>query len=463
LNAAARAENKRALMVAAGLDDETASKRLDVCILVSVDPTDQNAIDLSSEVLPILSRTLAVASSTSSAPFPIAAEVILGAAKPVTNGPQVFVSTDATALTISRSPTGRSHCVPLHRLKQIIAACYIAGAAVRAAVGSGLANPPPDEFCVPFDAFVPASIDLTKPLMIGVAYLAGAGAIGNGFLWGARAVPIDGTLHIADDDLVSEGNLQRQIWFTADDVGKSKAERLAAMAQPHMPGCRLLPAACRLQEHPNRNDGPWLPTLIVGVDSRRARRKLQNELPGAVFDASTTGSQEIVLHQHRQPNLDACLGCVYPRDDREISHEEAIAQHLGVGVEQVREERIGGLAAMLICAKHPGLAPNEIEGLAYDSLYKQLCGSGLLASPSGSSAQVIAPFAFVSVLAGVAVLCEMIRRQQGTDETNSWRINPWTAPVPALRLNRPRRSNCECCGRPEINEINRRLWSNRAA
>jgi hypothetical protein len=41
--------------------------------------------------------------------------------------------------------------------------------------------------------------------------MAGAGAIGNGFLWAARHVDIRGTLHIADDDRVSSGNLNRRI------------------------------------------------------------------------------------------------------------------------------------------------------------------------------------------------------------------------------------------------------------
>jgi len=192
-----------------------------------------------------------------------------------------------------------------------------------------------------------------------------------------------------------------------------------------MPQCHLEPAVCRLQEHPARSGGPWVRRLIVAVDSRRARRHLQNELPGEVFDASTTGSQEIVLHCNRQPTELACLGCIYPYDEAELTHEQAVAGHLGIEVEAVREERINSAIAHRICAAHPHLDPREIEGLAFDTLYKQLCSSGKLRSVAGK--QVIAPFAFVSVLAGALLLLEIMKRQPGDEReaSNDWRVNPW--------------------------------------
>ena len=221
-----------------------------------------------------------------------------------------------------------------------------------------------------FDAFLPSQSHLLAPVSLGEAYLAGAGAIGNGFLWAARHVRLVGTLNIVDDDIVSSGNLQRQVWFELCDIGKPKAKRLAILAQSYFPECRLKPEVCRLQEHPARNDGAWLGRLIVAVDSRLARRHLQNELPGEVFDASTSGSQEIVLHHNKQPNDHACLGCVYPSDEAEVTHEQAIACHLGIDVESVRQLRISPEIARRICETHTHLAPAEIKGLPFDTLYK---------------------------------------------------------------------------------------------
>ena len=261
-----------------------------------------------------------------------------------------------------------------------------------------------------------------------------------------------------DDDVVSPGNLQRQIWFSDTDVDAPKAERLCVNARPFLAECELLPAVCRLQEHPHRNDGPWLRRLIVAVDSRRARRNLQNELPGEVFDASTTGSEEIVLHYNRQPTELACLGCVYFHDEAEMTHEQAVAAHLGIDVAAVRKERIDAESAARIYAQHLDLTPSAIEGLACDTLYKQLCSSARLNSTAGK--QVVAPFAFVSVLAGAMLLLEVIGRLRVNRwaHFNDWRVSPWRAPVPEMRGRRRRRDSCECCGRPELRRINEMLW-----
>ena len=180
--------------------------------------------------------------------------------------------------------------------------------------------------------------------------------------------------------------LSRQAIFSAKSGSNAvtsanrKPSELAMLAQSYFPECTLKPEVCRLQQHPARNDSAWLGRLIVAVDNRRARRHLQNELPGEVFDASTTGSREIVLHHNKQPNDHACLGCVYPRDEAEVTHEQAVAAHLGIDVGSVRQPQISLEIARRICAKHTQLAPAEIEGFAFDTLYKQLCSSDQLKS-----------------------------------------------------------------------------------
>jgi len=461
LNAAARWENVRALALAAGLSEEEASERLDRRILVTHDANDPASLQLISELIRVLSRTVAVALGAPDGISPYAAELVVGCATPQTGGPHVFAVLCEDRCIIRRERSEKLAGAPTHALLALIAACYVSAAAIHCAVGDGLPNPPPPEFDIPFDAFLDGGVNLFAPVDLGDAYLAGAGAIGNGFLWAARHAPLRGQLHVVDDDIVSAGNLQRQIWFDGDDVGKPKAESLCRKAQPLMPNLRLMQSVCRLQEHRNRSDGAWLPRLIVAVDSRRARRHLQNELPGEVFDASTTGSQEIVLHYNRQPTDLACLGCIYTRDEQEVTHEQAVAAHLGVSIEAVRQERIDSATARRICATHAHLAPSSIEGLAFDTLYKQLCSSGQLKSVSGK--QVVAPFAFVSVLAGALLLLEVVRRHNGNGDAlaNDWRVNPWRPPVAEMRHRRPRRPGCECCGRAEVRRVNALLWGGR--
>ena len=459
LNPEARRENIRSLAVAAGLSEEEASERLEVTVLVTHDSDDPVAAAFVAELVPILSRTLDVVCHSTKAVSRIVAELVVGNAPSRFASTKVFLNLTADRLVLQRTPAICKGSALPHRLMVLVAACYVTGALINAAVGDGCPNPPPTEFEIPFGAFLPAQTDLAATVTLGEAYLAGAGAIGNGLLWAARHVRLVGTLNIVDDDVVSPGNLQRQIWFERCDIEKPKAERLAMLAQPSFPECTLKPAVCRLQQHPARNEGAWLGRLIVAVDSRPARRNLQNELPGEVFDASTSGSQEVVLHHNKQPNDHACLGCVYPHDEEEVTHEQAVADHLGIDVESVRQPRISPEIARRICERHTQLAPANIEGLPFDTLYKQLCGSAQLKSVSGE--QVVAPFAFVSVLAGALLLLEIIRQVHDGDmdrPSNEWRVNPWRPPVPQMRCLRPRREACDCCSRIELQRENARLW-----
>lgn len=454
LNPDAHAENIRALMKAAGISEGEASARLEQTILMTWDSADDGAVRLAAEIQPILSRTIRVTTVPDGV---IAAELVLGAAMPRTGGNTLFAVIVSDVLRISRTPPGVP-CSVTHRLLTLISACYTVSGILNLAIGEGLTNRPPFELEIAFGDILPSGINLDQPVLIDECYLAGAGAIGNGFLWAAKGIDLRGIMYVADDDTVSSGNLQRQIWFGEADIGEGKAEILCAKAQRHFPNCELKPARGRLQDHENRTEGPWLKRLIVGVDSRRARREIQKELPGEVFDASTTGSREIVLHYNKQPTDLACLGCIYYQNEVEIRHEDAVAWHLGIPVDRMAMERIDEDTAKMICALHEDLRPEMLINVSFHTLYKQLCSAEQLRSVGGDN--VIAPFAFVSVLAGAFLLINLINRVQGgMIEFNDWRISPWRAPVLEARQRIKKRKHCECCGREEIAAINRKLWA----
>lgn len=254
---------------------------------------------------------------------------------------------------MSRTTTPPKGCQPIHGLLRTIATCYACAAILDCALDSELPFGLPDPLVLSFDALGVDPIDLSNPIDIGHAYLAGAGAIGNGLLWAARHLDLRGRLEIVDDDHVDSGNLNRQVWFGTEDIDLKKVDRLVLRAQPFFPKLALIPRPQRLQDLSEKSAAPWLRRLIVAVDSRRARRQLQNEFPGEVFDASTTDIREVVVHYHRQPTTHACLSCIYEPDGEERSREQHIADHLGASVEAVRSERIGVAEATMIAARFP--------------------------------------------------------------------------------------------------------------
>ena len=458
LTADARRENAAALAAALGLSLAEASEALDLEIAVTADPADPVAQEVASHVLALLGRTVRRA-YPSEVEGNAAAELIIGASLPRTDGSKLYFDAREDRATVAQSAQPQRACALIPSILSLLAACYASAAALHCALGATSTFDVSDPLVIRFDELGIDVASLAQRIDIGHTYLAGAGAIGNGFLWAARYLDFTGRLEIVDDDQVSSGNLNRQLWFDTDDLDLPKADRLTLRAQPFFPRLTLVPRRYRLQDLPEKSEKPWLQRLIVAVDSRRARRQLQNEFPREVFDASTTDIREIVLHYNIQPTDHACLNCIYEPDAEELSREVHIAEHLGVPVEVVRTERISSSVSHVIAERFPGLAADMLVGMAYDTLFKKLCVEGRLRTQMGRT--ILAPFAFVSVLAGTFLAIELVRRLGdgvATRDFNYWRLSSWQPLFGRRRLIRPRQPQCDFCGNPVLRAVNQTLW-----
>ncbi|MFZ5530234.1 MAG: ThiF family adenylyltransferase, partial [Pseudomonadota bacterium] len=447
LNQAARRENARALAAILERDIDTATELLDVNIVVTHSVNDTSASMLAEEVVALLTKTVSYA-STEVPTKDATIEILIGNTLPRTQTPALYVSGDATSMSVSRSPATSNHFEIAHPILCLLSACYVASAALKLATRDTISIPSPAPLFLDFSQLGLNLNTLDTPISLGKAYLVGAGAIGNGFLWALRHLSVEGELHVVDYDHIEDTNLNRQIWFDEDDIGQLKVERLTEKAKSFFHFLKLVPRDKRLQELPEKNASAWLPKLIVAVDSRRARRSLQLEMPGEVFDASTTDIREIVLHYHKQPARHACLSCIYADDEQETSREKHIAEHLGITPEKVQEQIIDEIAARTIAERFNNKFsdPTALIGIAYDTLFKSLCGEGALKTPEGR--QVIAPFAFVSVLAGTLLALEVARRHQlscqGIND-NYWRVSAWHPPIGRRRQLISAQEGCDFC------------------
>lgn len=459
LTAGAQHQNAATLAAALGLGKAHAAELLDLTIVVTADPADPTALALACDVVELLGRTVRQVTQRVP-PRSASAELVIGAASGRTAAKPIFIQIDARSATLSHDPPATAlPCEPTHRLLCAWVACYACAVVLDRAIEADLPFNVPIPFTLPFAALGLDLNALDQPVDVGHAYLAGAGAIGNGLLWAGRHLDLRGRLEIADDDTVDSGNLNRQIWFHETDIGAGKAERLAHHAQSFFPRLTLVPRPSRLQALEERSEGPWLARLIVAVDSRRARRALQNEFPGEIFDASTTDLREVVIHYNRQMTDLACMSCIYSPNPVEHSREAHIADHLGVSVEEVRSERVTASAATRIQAHFPHLEIDRLVGLAYDSLFRSLCGEGIL--KSATQREQTAPFAFVSCLGGVMLAIELVRRLglPGSDrEFNYWRISAWHPPLTRRRKLRVRQADCAFCSNLTLRGINDSLW-----
>lgn len=455
----ARHENALALAAAAGVSTSRAAELLNISVLITHDPSNSQDAQLASETCALLRRTLqsVMAEDGGSA---ATIELVLGSANPRSEATKVFAALEAEGLVIGTLPlplTNRE--ARAASILILLSACYLSAAILHRALGKFLPYAMPEPFILRFSELGIERAAFDLPVNLGRSYQAGAGAIGNAILWAGRHVDLRGELVIADDDVVDSGNLNRQVWFSQADLGLPKAVQLVHHAQPSFSRLKLIPEVRRIQDLPQKTEGPWLSRLLVAVDSRRARRELQSEIPGEVFDASTTDIREVVSFYAREPSDLACLSCIYSPDQEEHSREHHIAEHLGVSVSEVRTERISRDAATRIVQRYTNLDVAGVEGVSYDTLFKRLCSENELRSSDGQ--RIVAPFAFVSCLAGTYLVLDLIRRLTGAgnDDFNYWRLSAWHPPLARRRELRRKQSDCMFCGNVTLSDIASKLWS----
>lgn len=444
-------ENARMLASLLGIEETDAAERLDRTVLLTAAPGFAAA---QGEVEDLLARTIHVAPSGEGRPD---LELVIGPAEPATPGPHLYAALTQRGVTVDTVPL-RHLNDHVHPLLTALAACHIAAAALHQVIGSSSLPRLDLPLSVDFAELAVPEGSLTTPFDISGAALVGGGAVANGFLRALRHLRVRGTLSIVDPKVVGEGNPNRCLYFSGDDVGLPKASTLAQAAQPDFPDLKLEPYACTFGELVAKTG--LVDTAIVTVDSRRARRSLQKEIPRRVIDASTTDARAVIVHSHSQPTDGACLACIYRHVPDEHARERSIAEGLGIDIETVREGFITAQAAARIGRAHPSVEPGTIIGKAYDTLFKELCSAQALLTPEGR--QVLAPFAFVSALAGVLLVIELLRSNHQAATTNYWTVDPWGPPISRLRRLRPRVPDCEFCTDDDARRLVHSLWGQSA-
>jgi molybdopterin/thiamine biosynthesis adenylyltransferase len=290
---------------------------------------------------------------------------------------------------------------------------------------------------------------------IGEHHLAGAGATGSWLLKTMEYMNLKGNLSVYDDDFVSAGNLQRTT-FEKEDVNTPKVEAINKRFNPINKGLTF----CPVQKRYAASDALY-ENVITCVDSRIARRTIQDSMPMRTFDCSTTDISEVSLFFGGLSADQACLGCLYSENQSEEGMIEDIAGALGIPTSEVKKGTIDGLNAILIHNKYPEIVPKEIIGLAYETLAKALCGKGALKPSDEVKLQDvnIAPLCHVSAVAGIFLAIEIKRRfhfKTTSNNWNYWKINPWTTPT--SKLQKCYEVQDKCLFHPTACELALKIW-----
>lgn len=425
---------ENALMLARLLGDDApdqACALLDVAVDITYDPAQREQELFASELLAQLRRTLATVRLVERN----GAGIRVG----FRNGPKlcsISMSPARTTIASTELPVGLFQ--PADAPTRVVGASYACAFIVAKVVNRPKQIHTPDPLVVERSSL--PLLDATRSVDLGESWLLGAGAVGCGVLWALRGLPLSGRIHVVDPKRVTSGNLNRQVLFEEPDIGEWKAGAAVANARQSLPGLELVP---HVESFQNAFAGNPVSRVLVGLDSREVRQEVQRAMPGEVFDASTTGAVEVLYHHNQLGEALACLECVYPTREDKLAQARHMAEGLGLALEEVQAPFITQEVAAKLASNFPNLNQAELVGRAISSVYRENCAAAVLRAPGGE--QFLAPFAFVSVLAGALLAMHLISRLQGNEAPyNLWPVSPWSPPFTHARELRGQRMGCFC-------------------
>lgn len=443
----AKRQNAMALASLTGLSEDEAARKLDFRVRITGD--GEPATTFCGYLHRIAGLTVEVITEG-----PCDLAIAVNGAAPVTAAKTLYIRIDAESLIVSETPPAlEAHGGAPPDIGLRIAACYAAGVIVKQCVGDAI-----KAGRLPFEVrFAKLGITHTlasTPIRLSDTVLAGGGGVSSGFLWALEGAIVSGDLDVADPKAVASGNFNRHLHFVETDLHQDKARIICQRAR--LPNLKLTPFVGTFGELVKKRGR--VKRVIVTVDSRNARRSIQNEMPLEVLDASTTDVSAVVVHSHRFPSEGACLACIYKHIPSEDERARSVAEGLGITVEEAKLELIDQPLAHKLAALH-SLDEAALVGTALNTLYRVRCGEGALRSAAGK--QALAPFAFVSVLAGTFLALELMRFEAGATPrrlSNYFQLNPWFPPH-GTRQRLSKEPDCEFCSKPKVLEAMREVWS----
>lgn len=308
----------------------------------------------------------------------------------------------------------------------------------------------------------PANPELPNVVNVDNLHVIGVGAGGGALLQTLGALEsLNGSISLVDSDEVSRSNLNRYIWAYSRDVDGMKADVGKNIIVENHSGLTVESHSVPYMEYSDTNSSE-LETVVSTVDTARARKQIQWDLPKTILDAAVNLEGDYVVLRV-DFGEGQCLACKHHGGDEGVEREmEVLSDHVGLDREVLlrmntnneafTQDQISVIEGHIDPDSDIGVPK---EGERFSDWFRQQCGHINL---GGADMEV--PVPFLPVTAGVLLAGEVIKQQHFTQHRvdNRFTHNLLNTPRELLQRYTNPNPGCDVCQDEDAIKIYESKW-----
>lgn len=281
----------------------------------------------------------------------------------------------------------------------------------------------------------------------------GCGAVTHGMVWMIENwhLPAVGAIALVDSDPYGDSNGQRYA-FMAPIVGKvMKVDALKARLRSRHPTLDVTAHPLAMNDFcRERGFEQPIQVAVTGLDSPEARRQAALKSPTTSINMWTDGHRA-GASRYAPDGVAACLACDYLENVDAVQDETALVQ-AETGLQPFEVRALLGSPTPLnseqarVIGCHRRVDPEQFIGQPLGSVlpYLRQCSVTPIQLP-GEPVATDVPFAFSSLLAGIAGFMMLLANQQRAEGSVGWSQHLFKRPTRHMRSERYRRKACVHC------------------
>lgn len=281
----------------------------------------------------------------------------------------------------------------------------------------------------------------------------GCGAVTHGMAWMIENwhLPASGAIALVDSDPYGDSNGQRYVFMAPIDGKVMKVDSLKDRLRTSHPALDVTARPLAMNDFcRERGFEQSIQVAVTGLDSPEARRQAALKSPTTTINMWTDGHRA-GSSRYAPDGLAACLACDYLENVDAVQDETALVQ-TETNLQPFEVRALLGSPTPLTAEQarvigcHRRVDHEQFIGQPLGSVlpYLRQCSVAPI-QLQGEPASTDVPFAFSSLLAGIAGFMMLLANQQRAEGSVGWSQHLFKRPTRHMRSERHRRRACVHC------------------